>query len=287
MTAVFKHELRAYLHSFVTYLFCAFLLIFTGIGAMLYNIQSAVANFEYVLQFICIVTVVILPILTMRIISDEKKQRTDKLLYSLPISTGDIVIGKYLAVLLVFLVPMLIIAVYPLIFKQFGDVYLLTSYGAMLAFYLMGAAMIAVGMFISSLTENQGIAAGITIPLLLFNYFSVSLADYVSSSAFGSLVVLMIFAAILSFIVYYCTKNDTLGCAIFIVCVLALGVSYFFKSELYEGLVPAIMQKLSLFSRFSVFVNGVFDITSIVFYLTAAAFFVFLTIQSLEKRRYN
>ena len=97
----------------------------------------------------------------------------------------------------------------------------------------------------------------------------------------------MIFAAILSFIVYYCTKNDNLGCAIFIVCVLALGVSYFFKSELYEGLVPAIMQKLSLFSRFSVFVNGVFDITSIVFYLTAAAFFVFLTIQSLEKRRYN
>ena len=287
MTAVFKHELRTYLHSFVTYLFCAFLLIFTGIGAMLYNIQSAVANFEYVLQFICIVTVVILPILTMRIISDEKKQRTDKLLYSLPISTGDIVIGKYLAVLLVFLVPMLIIAVYPLIFKQFGDVYLLTSYGAMLAFYLMGAAMIAVGMFISSLTENQGIAAGITIPLLLFNYFSVSLADYVSSSAFGSLVVLMIFAAILSFIVYYCTKNDNLGCAIFIVCVLALGASYFFKSELYEGLVPAIMQKLSLFSRFSVFVNGVFDITSIVFYLTAAAFFVFLTIQSLEKRRYN
>ncbi len=287
MTAVFKHELRAYLHSFVTYLFCAFLLIFTGIGAMLYNIQSAVANFEYVLQFICIVTVVILPILTMRIISDEKKQRTDKLLYSLPISTSDIVLGKYLAVLLVFLVPMLIIAVYPLIFKQFGDVYLLTSYGAMLAFFLMGAAMIAIGMFISSLTENQGIAAGITIPILLFNYFSVSLADYVSSSAFGSLVVLMVFAAILSFIVYYCTKNDNLGCAIFIVCVLALGISYFFKSDMYEGLVPAIMQKLSLFSRFSVFVNGVFDITSIVFYITVAAFFVFLSIQSLEKRRYN
>ena len=287
MTAVFKHELRAYLHSFVTYLFCGFLLIFTGIGAMLYNIQSAVANFEYVLQFICIVTVVILPILTMRIISDEKKQRTDKLLYSLPISTQDIVLGKYLAVLLVFLVPMLIIAVYPLIFKQFGDVYLLTSYGAMLAFFLMGAAMIAIGMFISSLTENQGIAAGITIPILLFNYFSVSLADYVSSSAFGSLVVLMVFAAILSFIVYYCTKNDNLGCAIFIVCVLALGISYFFKSDMYEGLVPAIMQKLSLFSRFSVFVNGVFDITSIVFYITVAAFFVFLSIQSLEKRRYN
>ncbi len=287
MAAVFKHELRSYLHSFITYLFCAFLLIFTGIGAMLYNIQSAVANFEYVLQFICIVTVVILPILTMRIISDEKRQHTDKLLYSLPISTADIVLGKYLAVLLVFLVPVLIIAVYPLIFARFGDVYLLTSYGALAAFFLMGAAMLAIGMFISSLTENQGIAAGITIPILLFNYFSVSLADYVSASAFGSLIVLMIFAAVLAFIVYYCTKNDNLGCAVFIICVLVLGISYYLKPELYTGLVPAIMSKLSLFSRFSTFVNGIFDLSSVVFYVTAAAFFVFLTVQSLEKRRYN
>lgn len=287
MIAVFRHELKAYLHSFISYLFCAFLLIFTGIGAMLYNIQSAVANFEFVLQFICIVTVVILPILTMRIISDEKRQRTDKLLYSLPITASDIVIGKFLAALLVFFVPLAVIAVYPLIFAHFGEVYLLTSYGALLAFFLMGAAMIAVGMFVSSLTENQGIAAGITIPILLFNYFSVSLAEQVSSSAFGSLIVLMICAAILALILYYCTKSDNIACVLFIVIILALGISYYLKSDIYTGLVPAIMSKLSLFSRFATFVNGVFDIGSVVFYLSVAAFFLFLTVQSLEKRRYN
>ena len=287
MTAVFRHELKAYMHSFVTYLFCAFLLIFTGIGAMLYNIQSAVANFEYVLQFICIVTVVIIPILTMRIVADEKRQRTDKLLYSLPISASDIIIGKYLAVLIVFLIPVCIIAVYPLIFAQFGDVYLLSSYGALIAFFLMGAAMIAIGIFISSLTENQGIAAGIAISLLLFNYFSVSLADYVSSSALGSAIVLMIIAAILSFVIYHFTKNDNIACAFFIICVLAIGISYYLKSDLYTGLVPKIMSALSLFSRFGTFVNGVFDITSVVFYLTVAVFFLFLSVQSLEKRRYN
>lgn len=287
MAAVFKHELKAYMHSFVTYLFCSFLLIFTGIGAMLYNIQSAVANFEYVLQFICIVTVVIIPILTMRIIADEKRQRTDKLLYSLPISTSDIVIGKYLAVLTVFLIPICIIAIYPLIFARFGDVYLPASYGALFAFFLMGAAMIAIGIFVSSLTENQGIAAGIAIPLLLFNYFSVSLADYVSSSALGSAIVLMIIAALLSFVIFHFTKNDNIACAVFIICVLGIGISYYLKSDLYTGLVPKIMSALSLFSRFGTFVSGVFDITSVVFYLTAAVFFIFLSVQSLEKRRYN
>ncbi len=173
MTAVLKHELKNYLHSLTAYLFCGFLLIFVGIGAMLYNIQSAVANFEYVLQFVCIGMVVIIPVLTMRVISEEKKQKTDQLLYSLPLKTSQIIIGKYLALLIIFFIPVCIISVYPLIFAQFGEVYLLTSYGSLIAFFIMGAALIAIGTFVSSLTENQGFAAGIAIPLLLLNYYSV------------------------------------------------------------------------------------------------------------------
>lgn len=287
MTAVFKHELSSYIHSFTGFLFCAFLLIFTGLGAMLYNIRAAVANFEFVLQFICIVTVVIIPILTMRIISDEKRQKTDRLLYSLPLKASDIVLGKFLAALIIFLVPICIIAVYPLIFSMYGEVYLLTSYGALFAFFLMGASMIAIGMFISSLTENQGFAAGIAIPVLLFNYFSVSLADYVSSSAFGSFAVLMVFAALICLVIFHFTRSENIACGIFILAAAANAICYFFRSELYEGLVPSIMSALSLFSRFNTFVNGVFDITSIVFYLTVMVFFLFLTVQSIEKRRYN
>ncbi|MDE7029566.1 MAG: ABC transporter permease, partial [Lachnospiraceae bacterium] len=171
MTAVLKHELRNYFHSLTAYVFGAFLLAFVGIGAMLYNIQAAVSNFEFVLSFGCLVFVVIVPILTMRVIAEEKKQRTDQLLYALPITTTQIIIGKYLALLAVYLIPLCLISLYPLIFSQYGDVYLLTSYGSILAFFIMGAALIALGVFISSLTDNQGFAAGIGIAVILLNYY--------------------------------------------------------------------------------------------------------------------
>ncbi len=154
MIAVLEHELSGYFHSLTAYIFSAFLLAFVGIGALIYNIQSAVANFEYVLGYVCLGFVVIIPILTMRVIAEERKQKTDQLLYSLPLRTSQIVTGKYFALLAVFLVPLCIVAVYPLIFAQFGEVYLLTSYGSLFAFFMMGAAMIAAGIFISSLTEN-------------------------------------------------------------------------------------------------------------------------------------
>lgn len=123
MKAVLKHELSGYFHSLTAYVFGAFLLVFVGIGSMLYNIQQAVANFEYVLGFISLIFVGLVPILTMRVLAEERKQRTDQLLYSLPITTTDIILGKYLALLVVFLIPLVIVAFYPLIFAKFGDVY--------------------------------------------------------------------------------------------------------------------------------------------------------------------
>ena len=116
MTAVFKHELKNYFHSFTTYVFGAFLLAIVGFGAMLYNLQAAVSNFEYVLSFGSIVFVVIVPILTMRVIAEERRQKTDQLLYSLPITTTQVVLGKYLALLTVYLIPLAVISLYPLIF---------------------------------------------------------------------------------------------------------------------------------------------------------------------------
>ena len=287
MKAVFKHELRSYFHSLTAYLFIGFLLMFVGVGAMLYNIQSAVANFEYVLDFVGIGLVVIIPILTMKVIAEEKKQKTDQLLYSLPLKTYEIVGGKFLALLVVFLIPMLIIATYPLIFAQYGEVYLLTSYGSMIAFYIMGAALISIGMFISSLTENIGFAAGIAIPVLLLNYFSVRLSEYISATAFGSLVAIVVIWLLLTFLIWYLTRKDNLSFGIGMVGVIGICGVYYFKSDIFEGLLPKIMTQLSLFGRFDNFVDGIFDITAIVFYLTVIFFFLFLSVQSLEKRRYN
>ena len=287
MTAVLKHELSGYFHSLTAYIFSAFLLAFVGIGAMLYNIQSAVANFEYVLSFVCLGFVIVIPILTMRVIAEEKKQKTDQLLYSLPIKTSEVVAGKYLALLLVFLAPLCIVCVYPLIFAQYGEVYLLTSYGSLFAFFLLGAALIAIGVFISSLTENQGFAAGITIPVILLNYYSVSLAEHVTATAFGSFAALCVFAVVIGVVIRFLTQNENLAYGISILLIIILGVAYFVDSAKFEGLLPDIMTKLSLFERLYSFVNGVFDLTAIVYYVTVIIFFLFLSVQSLEKRRYN
>ncbi len=211
MIAVLKHELRTYFHSLTAYVFGAFLLAFIGLGSMLYNLQAAVSNFEFVLSFGCLVFVVIVPILTMRVIAEERKQKTDQLLYSLPITTTQVILGKYLALLTVYLVPLLIICLYPLLFSRFGDVYLPTAYGSIFAFFVLGAALIAVGVFISSLTENQGFAAGIGIATILLNYYSVSLSEYVSSFAFGTVIALAFVAISIGLIIRYVTRNGTLA----------------------------------------------------------------------------
>ena len=287
MIAILKHELRNYFHSLTAYVFGAFLLAVVGFAAVLCNIQAACSNFEFVFYFSSLIFVIIVPILTMRTIAEERKQKTDQLLYSLPITTTQIVLGKYLALLVVYLIPLCIISFYPLIFSLFGDVYLLTSYGSIAAFFLMGAAFLAMGIFISSLTDNQGFAAGITIALILFNYYSVSLSEYTSSTMFGSLLTFYALAIVVGVVVRVLTKNDALAYGVSIVLLLGIAILCFVDSSLFEGLLPAMTETLSLFERFNSFVNGVFDMTTIVYYLSVIVFFLFLSVQSLEKRRYN
>ena len=287
MIAVFKHELRNHFHSLSAYVFGAFLLVFVGIGAMRYNIWAAVSNFEYVLSFGSLVFVVIVPVLTMRVIAEERRQKTDQLLYSLPITTFQVIMGKYLALLVLYLIPLAVISIYPLIFAHFGEVYLPTSYGSILSFFIMGAALIALGMFISSLTDNQGLAAGIGVAVILFNYYSASLSEYVSGSAFGSVVALLVLILVLGAVVRYITRNENLAYAICIVLTVGVAVLFYADSAALEDLLPDMMRALSLFDRFNTFVNGVFDMTAIVYYLSVIVFFLFLSVQSLEKRRYN
>ncbi len=287
MIAVLKHELRSYFHSLTAYFFGAFLLLITGVGAMIYNINQTIANFEYVLYYGCLILIIIVPILTMRVVAEEKRQKTDQLLYALPISTTQVVVGKYLALLTIFAIPLCIVSIYPLIFAQYGDVYLPTSYGSIFAFFVMGAGLIAIGVFISSLTENQGIAAGISLAVILFNYFSVTISEYVSATAFGSAITLAVIAVLFAFLIRYLTKNDNVAYTIGLALVAIIMMLFIIDSSMFEGLVPNIMSQLSLFERFYVFVDGIFDVTAIIYYLTVIVFFLFLTVQSLEKRRYN
>lgn len=287
MIAVLKHELRLYFQSLTAYVFGAFLLLVVGIGAMLYNLQAAVSNFEYVLSFSSMVFAVIVPILTMRVIAEERKQKTDQLLYSLPISLTSVVIGKYLAMVVVLAVPVAIMGLYPLILSQFGTIAYTTAYGTLLAFFLLGACLLSIGLFVSSVTESQVAAAVITLVVMLLLYFMNPLSSYVSTASNASLTALCIVAVLFSVLVYAMTRNPFFAALTAIAGLGGLMLWYQLDSNAFIGLFGNIISQLSVFDRFNTFVDGVFDLTAIVYYLSITGVFLFLSVQSLEKRRWS
>ena len=115
----------------------------------------------------------------------------------------------------------------------------------------------------------------------------MSLSEYVSSTVFGSIVALCVLVLALGAVIKYLTKNENLAYAVCFVLIAAIAITAFLDNTKFEGLLPAVMTRLSLFDRFTGFVNGVFDMTSVVYYASVAVFFLFLSVQSLEKRRYN
>lgn len=287
MIAVFKRELNAYFKGIMGYLAAAFLLVFAGIYTMAYNLSGYYANFEYVVSSIGFIYLIAVPVLTMRSVAEEKRSKTDQLLYSLPISMTDVILGKYLAMLLVLLVPVAIIGVYPLILSQFGNVSLKMAYGSLAAYFMLGASLLSIGLFISSVTESQVASAVITLVVMLFLYFMSSLASFVSTTAEASMIALLICVILFALSVLLLTRNVLIS--IFTVGIGGLSVYLFYSADrtAFYGLFPKMMESLSVFDRFDTFIGGVFDLTAIVYYLSIIAVFLFMSVQAMEKRRWS
>ncbi len=171
MAAVYRRELKSYFQSMTGYVFIAFMVLFIGIYFMAYNMMSGYPYFSYTLSGMVTIIMIGIPVLTMRSFADDRKTKTDQLLLTSPVSVGKIVLGKYLSMVTVFAVPVVLSCLCPLIIKMNGTAHLKADYAAILAFFLLGCVYIAIGMFISSLTESQIIAAvgtfGIILLLLL------------------------------------------------------------------------------------------------------------------------
>lgn len=287
MIAVYQKELGSYWRGMLGSLFSAFVLIFAGIYTMAYHLSGAYANFAYVLDAISFIYLIAVPILSMRTFAEERRQRTDQLLYALPLSMSGVVLGKYLAMLTVLAVPTLILALYPLILMQFGTVPLTTAYGALIAFFLLGACLLSVGLLISALTENQVAAAVITLVTVLLLYFMKGLSEFVSTEASASLLALCLLAVVLAGVLFGLCKNPIVAFGAGAAGVGALLIGYGVHREAFEGLFGNIMAQLSVFDRFYGFVNGVFDLTAVVYYGSIIAVFLFLTVQAMEKRRWS
>ena len=170
MTAVYKRELRTYFQSMTGPVFIAFLLAFTGIYFVAYNLSAGYPYFSYTLSGSLIVFLVGIPLITMRSFSEERRSRTDQLLLTAPVSLFRIVMGKYFAMITVIAIPNVIFCIYPLIIRSQGTAYLTVDYISIFVFFLLGCVYAAIGMFISALTESQMIAFISTFGILLVLY---------------------------------------------------------------------------------------------------------------------
>ena len=157
----------------------------------------------------------------------------------------------------------------------------------------MGAAVCAVSItagidpYLSLLLAfAAGMAAGLCVAVMLLCYYSATLADYIASTAFN-VVALAVLSILLAVVVRWLTKSDYAGIATALLCLAALVALWLISPDTLETLLPDLMSELSLFERFYTFVNGVFDVTAIVYYASVTVFFLFLCVQSLEKKRYN
>ena len=287
MTAIYQRELRSYFHGMTGSVFIAFLLLFAGIYTMFYNLSSGYPNFEYVLQAMTIIFLIAIPILTMWVIAEERRQKTDQLLYTLPVGMTRVVLGKYLAMVTVVAAPCAVMAFYPLLLSTFGTVSFTTACGALVGFLLLSAALTAIGLLISSLTENQAVAAGLCFGVILLLYFMSSLSSFVPSSAGASLGALLITVLVIAILVRVFTHSTPAAVITGLVGEGILFVTYLTASDSFAGLFGRVVDGLSVFARFNTFVEGMFDWTAVIYYLSIIAVALFLSVQSMEKRRWS
>ncbi|MBR2186764.1 MAG: Gldg family protein [Lachnospiraceae bacterium] len=182
MLAIYKKELRQYLYSVTGAIFISVNLFVLGLYFQAGNLLAMNPSLAPVISGVIFILMLMVPILTMRVFAEERRQKTDQLLLTSPVSVFKIVLGKYLALLTVFEVPVFILAVMPLILTAFGKVSYGESYTALLGYFLYGAACLALGLFISSITESQIVAAVLSFIALFVTYIMGGIVSMLTES---------------------------------------------------------------------------------------------------------
>lgn len=269
------------------WVFCAFLLLMTGIYFTAYNLNYGYPLFSYTLSAITFLFLIAAPLLTMRTLAEERKQKTDQLLLTSPVTVWQIVTGKYLALTAVFLIPVLVMCLYPLILAQYGDISFPTTYVSLLGFFLLGCTSLSVGLFFSSLTESQIIAAVGTFAALLVCYLIEGISGFFPQTADASFFSLAALVLAVCLLVYQMTQNLPISLLSGIAGEGILLAFYILKQNLFEGIIQKILNLFNITNHFSNFTGGILDFTGIVYYLSFIGVMLFLTVQTIEKRRWK
>lgn len=287
MIVICKKELRSYFTSMMGYIFVFFILLVTGIYFTAYNINSAYPKLDYTLNAVLFVFLVAVPVLTMKILADERRLKTDQLLLTAPLKVEDIVLGKYLALITIYAIPILIICLYPLIMSRFGTVSMFEAYTVILGFFLLGCADIAIGVYISSVTESQVIAAVITFGVLFVSFVMEGIAQFFSNAAVTSLVCYMVLVVILALIIEMMFRSKTIAVAVGAAGEIILLILYAVNSTLFESGIQKFLSIFNLAGHFNNFANGILDLSGVLYFVSVIGVCMLLTVQSILKRRWN
>lgn len=287
MLAIYKKELKSYITSMQGYVFMAFIMLVLGIYFTAYNLNYASPDFGTTLNSVTFVFLIITPILTMRILAEEKRNKTDQLLFTSPVPIWKIVFGKYLGMVTIYLIPVVITLFYPLILAKYGTVSYPMTLTAIVGFFFLGCANIAVGLFLSSITESQVIAAVLTFVVLFCSFVMNGIESFFSQTAMASMLAFAVLAVLIAMVVYQMTKDNILTGITGVVLLGAVVIIYIVKSSLYEGAIQKLLDLLAIANHFDNFVGGILDFSGIVYMLSVICIFIFLTVQSIQKRRWS
>ena len=181
MFAIFKRELKAYFTSPLGYVFLAIFYAFSGLFFYIFSLSVGSTDIASVFLMMFMVLMVFVPLLTMRLLSEDKKQKTDQLILTAPVSLLSIVMGKFLAAYAIFAIGVAVMPVYGFVMSTFATVSWLPIWGNTVGLLLLGGIFVSIGLFISSLTENQMIAAiggfFINLMILLMNTLKSALPN--------------------------------------------------------------------------------------------------------------
>jgi ABC-2 type transport system permease protein len=288
MFAVFKRELRAYFSSPIGYVVIGLFLFLSGIFFAATNLLGASPDFNSILSTMAFIFLFLVPILTMRLLTEEKRQHTDQMLITSPLSVTAIVVGKYLAAVAVYLITLLVTVLFPLMMSFFALLGLewWKILGGYIGLFLLGAAFIAVGLFFSSLTESQIVAAVATYTALLVMWIIDALTRMVPTGWLYGLGFVAMVAVALALVVWLSTRSIAATAVTAVVLGAAIAVVAVLNKTLYDGLIAKVMGWFSLLKRYEDFNLGILGLSPVVYYLSFSAAFVFLTVRMIDRKRW-
>jgi len=285
MLSVYKKELKTYFLTYTGYATIALFLFAAGIFVSIFSFFHLSSSIETAYSDILFVLLAIVPMLSFRSLTEEKRNKTDVLLNSLPIKTSSYVLGKYFAELTLIAIPIAVTFLYTVILSFYGKVNFVSALSATFALFLCAAAMLAIGLFISSLFESIALSAAVTFGALFLSYLVPSIVLMIPSGYLASFAVISVFVILLSLAFAYITSSKTAGYLTLLVFEGALVAMLCISPDLLDGAAVRIVDYFSLTERFSPFSEyGIFDLESIVYYVSVSVFFVFLASKSTEWR---